>query len=295
MKLLASFTDADLSDTFTFASHTAGTLGKVTNNNDGTFTYDPNGKFESLGVGETATDTFTYTVTDNHGASSTATATVAIHGENDAPAALPDATVIQKGKIATVDAAHGVLLNDTDPDIHDTLHVSKVNGLSTNVGHAITGAYGTLTLNADGSYSYLANKNIPLLTNLGGVQDQFRYTVDDGHGGTATSTLTLTVQAQNALSRSPVLSIAALDADKNEGDNGPTPFTFTITRNGNSNELTTVDWIVAPSKSLTAVGTDFIGNIFPSGKLGNQNNRDTSSRCWRGARSCWSRASARST
>ena len=30
----------------------------MTDNGDGTFTYDPNGAFENLAVGETATDTF---------------------------------------------------------------------------------------------------------------------------------------------------------------------------------------------------------------------------------------------
>ena len=57
----------------------------MTNNNDGTFSYDPNGQFDSLGLGQTATDTFAYTVADNHGASSTATATVTVIGQNDAP------------------------------------------------------------------------------------------------------------------------------------------------------------------------------------------------------------------
>ena len=44
------------------ASIPPGQLGLVTDNGDGTFTYDPNGAFESLAVGETATDTFTYTI-----------------------------------------------------------------------------------------------------------------------------------------------------------------------------------------------------------------------------------------
>src|SRR6185312_14537532 len=81
--LAASYTDADPTDIHTFAINTAGTHGTVVNNGDGTFTYNPNGQFESLPAGATATDTFTYTVTDNHGASSTATATITIHGEND--------------------------------------------------------------------------------------------------------------------------------------------------------------------------------------------------------------------
>jgi hypothetical protein len=58
----------------------------------------------------------------------------------------------------TANAAHGVLANDTDPIPNDTLIVSAVDGLASNVGHALVGSYGTLTLNVDGSYSYVANK-----------------------------------------------------------------------------------------------------------------------------------------
>lgn len=267
VKLVASFIDADLSDTFTFTTDVTGTLGLVTNNHDGTFTYDPNRKFESLSVGDTATDTFKYTVDDARGGTSTATATVTIHGENDPPSALPDAMVVQKGAVVTANAAHGVLINDSDPDKHDTLHVSKVNGLSTNVGHAIIGAYGMLTLNADGSYSYSANKSIPGLTNKGGVQDQFAYSIDDGHGGTASSTLTVTVQTQQALNKSPVLSIHPLDANKDEGNSGTTPFTFVVTRDANTAATTSVDWKVGPANGVTADGQDFTGGLFPTGTV----------------------------
>lgn len=267
VKLVASFIDADLSDTFTFATGMTGTLGLVTNNHDGTFTYDPNRKFESLSVGDTATDTFKYTVDDGRGGTSTATATVTIHGENDPPSALLDAMVVQKGAVVTANAAHGVLINDSDPDKHDTLHVSKVNGLSTNVGHAIIGAYGMLTLNADGSYSYSANKNIPGLTNKAGVQDEFAYSIDDGHGGTASSTLTVTVQTQQALNKSPVLSIHPLDANKDEGNSGTTPFTFVVTRDDNTAATTSVDWKVGPANGVTADGQDFTGGLFPAGTV----------------------------
>ena len=47
-------------------------------------------------------------------------------------------------------------------------------------------AYGTLTLNSDGSFSYSPN------TDFVGT-DTFTYTVDDGHGGTGGATVTITV------------------------------------------------------------------------------------------------------
>src|SRR5260370_33735509 len=59
---------------------TAATLGTVTNNNNGTFSYNPTTStaFETLQVGNTAIDTFTYTVTDNHGVTASATASVTV-------------------------------------------------------------------------------------------------------------------------------------------------------------------------------------------------------------------------
>ena len=51
---------------------------QATVNANGTFTYDPNGEFNSLTAGQTATDTFTYTVSDSVGETSLSSATVTI-------------------------------------------------------------------------------------------------------------------------------------------------------------------------------------------------------------------------
>lgn len=56
----------------------------VTLNENGTFTYDPNGQFESLEDGEVATDSFTYAISDGNGGSDTATVSVTITGTDDA-------------------------------------------------------------------------------------------------------------------------------------------------------------------------------------------------------------------
>ncbi|MCB0969089.1 MAG: tandem-95 repeat protein, partial [Ilumatobacter sp.] len=57
----------------------------VTMNGDGTYDYDPNGAFESLPVGQQATDAFTYQIDDGNGGLDTATVTITINGVNDAP------------------------------------------------------------------------------------------------------------------------------------------------------------------------------------------------------------------
>ena len=146
-----------------------------------------------LGQGEKVTVTTPIVIDDHNGGTVTQNIVTTINGADDLPLAVPDVAVVQKGKTVTVDAAYGVLANDTDPDIHDTLHVSKVNGLDFNVGQPISGTYGTLTLNADGSYSYLANPNLGKAASQGSGQDQFSYMIDDGHGGTASSQLDVTI------------------------------------------------------------------------------------------------------
>ncbi len=82
-------------------------------NVNGTYVYNPNGAFDSLVGGATATDSFSYTVTDGQGGNDTATVTITVTGVNDAPAAIDDSfTVSEDGAIylGSMDA------NDTDVD-----------------------------------------------------------------------------------------------------------------------------------------------------------------------------------
>ncbi|WP_417672312.1 Ig-like domain-containing protein [Roseibium sp.] len=66
---------ANVGATITLESGALLTLGA-----DGNYTYDPNGAFDHLNDGETATDSFTYDVMDNHGAVSTAIVQITIDG-----------------------------------------------------------------------------------------------------------------------------------------------------------------------------------------------------------------------
>ena len=77
--LLSNDYDLD-GDSITVQSiDTTGTKGIVSQIN-GEFTYNPNGQFDGLSAGETATDSFTYTVTDGNGNIDTATVNVTIKG-----------------------------------------------------------------------------------------------------------------------------------------------------------------------------------------------------------------------
>ena len=186
--------DTDTHDTVAFTPklNETGTYGSLTLNADGTYIYTLNNAspaVQGLGAGETATDVFTYTVTDGHGGTGSNTLTVTIRGTNDVP------TVAAATASATEDAqitASGTLPLPQDTDIHDTLT------FTTKVAEA--GLYGTLTLNADGSYTYTLNNASPLVQGLGAgesVTDAFIYTASDGHGGTVSNTLTVTINGTN--------------------------------------------------------------------------------------------------
>ena len=80
LNVLNNDTDAN-GDQLTITNINASdTLGQVTNNGDGTLRYNPNGQFDSLNAGETATDRFFYTVSDGNGGSDTAAVTVTVNG-----------------------------------------------------------------------------------------------------------------------------------------------------------------------------------------------------------------------
>jgi VCBS repeat-containing protein len=111
---------------------------------------------------------------------------------NQPPVAHSDFVGVEKNGSITVDAQHGVLSNDTDPD-GDALSVTAVNGVANNVGHSIDGAFGKLTLNANGSFEYSANSKPGALPANEVPQDLFSYTASDGHGGTSTNTLAVTL------------------------------------------------------------------------------------------------------
>ncbi len=182
--VLANDTDADLVDTKAVQSvGTTGTLGSVTNNGTDV-TYDPNGAFESLGVGATATDTFTYTVVDANGATATATVTVTVTGENDSPVAVDDtASVGEDGPPVMV----FVLANDTDPDAGDSKTVQSVNNTGT-LGQAQS--FGTF-VGYDPGAAFNSLKAGATAT------DAFTYTMVDSQGATASATVTVTITGQN--------------------------------------------------------------------------------------------------
>ncbi|MFM6652852.1 MAG: Ig-like domain-containing protein [Microcystis panniformis] len=103
---------------------TSGAL--VTLNSDGTFNYNPNGKFKGLGTGQTGTDSFTYQIRNNNNLTDIGTVTITLTGENDAPTtvALTDRGFTQNSPIDTRLAN----LSNDDPDANDTATYTLVTG-----------------------------------------------------------------------------------------------------------------------------------------------------------------------
>ena len=61
---------------------TAGTLGSVSFTAGGV-SYDPNGQYEWLAAGETASDSFTYSISDGDGGTAVGAVVVTIQGQNE--------------------------------------------------------------------------------------------------------------------------------------------------------------------------------------------------------------------
>ena len=145
---------------------------------DGTFTYTPSLNFSGA-------DTFAYAADDGTG-SYPATVTLNVSFVNDGPTANDDGPYVNTvGTTISVDAAHGVLGNDIDPDGDSLTAILE--------GGPIAG----LTLNADGSFEY-----------TGGIATSFSYHANDGTADSGSATVTI--------ESNPVANIT-LDVNEFEG------------------------------------------------------------------------------
>ncbi len=165
--VLQNDTDAE-DDAFNAVLASPPANGTLTLNANGTFLYTPNANFFG-------TDTFTYRAADAR-PSVPATVTINVAAVNDAPVALDDTYSGDPGVPFVVSAAQGVLSNDSDVDPGTTLAAILVAAPAT----------GTLTLNADGSFTFTA----PL-----GGNYTFTYRAGDGTATSAVTTVTVRLNA----------------------------------------------------------------------------------------------------
>jgi VCBS repeat-containing protein len=197
--------DSEMSSVTSGGINVAGLYGSLNIKSDGSYTYTLNNadtSVNALRAGQSLTDEFRYRMTASGGGIALSTLTITINGANDAPTGANDTAVaIEAGGIANASAGinptGNVLSNDTDVE-GDNLSVSAITGGA--VGSAFAGSYGSLILNADGSFTYTVdNGNVAVegLAPGASLTDNFTYTVSDGNGGTSTATLSITINGAN--------------------------------------------------------------------------------------------------
>jgi VCBS repeat-containing protein len=153
-------------------------------------------------------------MTDTAGLTSTSTVTITIQGSNDNPVAIVDnSDAVEAGGVSNAatgsNGTGNVLTNDTDVDSNANGETKTVTGIVAgispsavaNVGSTVTGTYGSIVLNSDGSYTYVVdNTNTAvqaLRLNSQTLDDVFTYTVTDTGGLTSTTQITVTIQGAN--------------------------------------------------------------------------------------------------
>lgn len=134
---------------------------------DGSFTYTPNANFNGL-------DKFTYKATDGSLDSNAAIVSITVNPINDAPVAVADSYTTNINAPLAL-SAPGVLANDTDVD-SNTLTAVLVNSVSN----------GTLTLNANGSFTYTPTAGFS-------GTDAFTYKANDGVADSNVVTVSINV------------------------------------------------------------------------------------------------------
>src|SRR5262249_25619833 len=144
--------------------------GTLALNANGSFTYTPAANYHGP-------DSFTYKANDGKVDSNLATVSITVNSVNDIPVALADSYSVLEDNTLTVPVATGVLANDSDAD-GDPLTAQLVASLS----------HGSLTLSADGSFTYTP------AANFNGT-DTFTYKARDGQADSAIATVTITVTA----------------------------------------------------------------------------------------------------
>ena len=138
---------------------------------NGSFSYTPVANYSGL-------DSFSYKISDGVADSAFTTVTITVTPVNDAPTATNDAYFTTVNTALSV-AGNGVLSNDTDPE-GNSVTAAPVTGPS----------HGTLTLNANGSFTYTPTANY-----VG--SDSFTYRASDGTATSTLATVSLTVKAVN--------------------------------------------------------------------------------------------------
>ena len=176
-------------------SAVTGLYGSLTVNADGTWTYVPNAAVINALHAGSHTDTFEVQTTDVHGASATAVLTVDVTGANDTPtlSAVNAGTLVDTAAYDSFGNLTGTLVGaDLDSGETTSLHYAALDA-SNSVVATVIGNYGSLTVNADGTYSYVADAVAINALPAGVFADTFTVQAEDVNGAVGTAVLTVDV------------------------------------------------------------------------------------------------------
>ena len=180
------------------------------------YSYDPSGTAKDHTGGDVL-DTISIVVKDDSG--DTASSNLVINILDTVPVANADANAVTEdaapnpvsGNVITTGSGSDAL--GADATTVTGVAVGTPASAIGNVGGAgVAGTYGTLVLNADGSYSYAldnANPAVQALARNQAVSDTFTYTVTDADGDPSTTTLTVTLTGTND---APDITVGAGDS-----------------------------------------------------------------------------------
>ncbi|AYG63261.1 beta strand repeat-containing protein [Rhizobium jaguaris] len=198
-----------------------GTYGTLSIDANGTWTYTlDQSKANSLNASDVPQESFTVQLSDNQGGVTTQTIVVTVNGTNDAPTisiASGDSAsgaVTEAGIGVANDTAHNTVsghLTGADVDSASlTWSVVATGSQTGNPDGSVTGAYGTLSVNANGTWSYLLDQSkANPLTASDHPQESFTVQLSDNQGGVTTQTVVVTVNGTND---APTISIASGDS-----------------------------------------------------------------------------------
>ena len=245
-----SFTVSDPEDSALTADPSSSNQALVPNSNitvsgpdtDGNTTIEVVPLPDANSAPPTGTATISLSIEDEDGNVQSGSFELTVNPVNDAPVADDDSYTTDEDRTLSV-SAPGLLGNDTDVDAGETLTVSPTP--------VTAPSDGSVTLNADGSFSYTP------AADFNGT-DSFTYEITDGSGAAAQASVSLTVTAVNDAPTITPISDQTIDEDGSlqltdlqvgDAELSPTDLLIDVT---SSNP----DLVPSADATVTAPGTD---------------------------------------
>ncbi|UZJ38398.1 VCBS domain-containing protein [Prosthecochloris sp. SCSIO W1103] len=255
-----------------------------------TYSLDDNTLDHSVAGNDTVLDSIGITVTDTDGDTSNDTLDIEIVDDvavavADTDSVGEDSSLSASGNVVTDSESNGDNGGDTlgadnapvDPVTGVAAGSDASSAVSGNVGTSVTGSYGSVVINADGSYTYTLDNTNPLVQGLSDTEsltDTFVYTISDADGDESTTTLTITINGSDdgttieipdtngsGGSGDETVYEAGLADGSNPGDSDEVTSSFTITAPDGLGSITVVDGsgsdvVISESELLASATTN---------------------------------------